>query len=110
MAEAAPLQIAVDELAHLRAGPQAPAILDVREGWEVEICAFPDALHIPLGELPGRLDAVPADRQVVVVCHHGMRSLQAVQWLRAQGRDRTTNLVGGIDAWARLIDPAMAQY
>jgi rhodanese-related sulfurtransferase len=86
------------------------ALLDVRDPWELEICSLPEALTIPLQELPRRWGELPADKPLVVVCHHGMRSLHAVHWLRQQGMDRALNLAGGIDAWARQIDPSMGVY
>lgn len=110
---ALPLEMPVDELARRRAVPcesEALALLDVREPWEVEICRLPDSINIPLAALPGRLDALPRDGMLVVLCHHGMRSQQAAHWLRANGIANAVNLTGGIDAWARLIDPAMRTY
>jgi rhodanese-related sulfurtransferase len=110
---ALPLAIPVDELARLRAATAeagGPALLDVREPWEVEICRLPDSINIPLALLPGRLDALPREGMLVVLCHHGMRSQQATQWLRANGIANAVNLSGGIDAWARVIDPAMRTY
>jgi rhodanese-related sulfurtransferase len=85
-------------------------ILDVREAWERELCAIDGSLPIPLGELPERLADVPGDRLVVVLCHHGNRSARAAAWLRSQGYANTTNLEGGIDQWARLIDSSMKVY
>ena len=109
--DSAPLPFAVGaaELARWRAAG-ACRLLDVRESWELDICRFPGARHIPLGELPARLDEVPDDRPVVVVCHHGVRSAQAVGFLRRRGVPGAVNLKGGIDAWARAVDPAMAVY
>jgi rhodanese-related sulfurtransferase len=108
------LEMPVDELARRRdASPDeggSPALLDVREPWEIEICRLPDSVNIPLALLPGRLDALPRDNLLVVLCHHGMRSRQAAQWLRANGVANAVNLTGGIDAWARLIDPSMRTY
>ena len=107
-----PLEMPVDELARRRhASPGGwPALLDVREPWEVEICRLPDSVNVPLASLPGRLDALPRADMLVVLCHHGMRSRQAVQWLRANRIAHAVNLTGGIDAWARLIDPTMRTY
>jgi rhodanese-related sulfurtransferase len=105
-----PLEIPVDELARRRAAPDAVALLDVRDPWEVEICQLPGSINIPLAQLPGRLDALPRDGMLVVLCHHGMRSQQAAHWLRANGIPNAVNLTGGIDAWARLVDPAMRTY
>jgi rhodanese-related sulfurtransferase len=110
MTERPPLQIAVDDLDRWRRDSHALAILDVREPWERDICAFDGSHNIPLGELPGRIGELPTDRPLVVVCHHGMRSLQATQWLRAQGREQACNLQGGIDAWASQIDAGMKRY
>jgi rhodanese-related sulfurtransferase len=110
---ALPLEIPVDELARLRAAPAEEggfALLDVRDPWEVEICRLPDSINIPLALLPGRLDVLPRDGMLVVLCHHGMRSQQATYWLRANGIPNAVNLSGGIDAWARVIDPAMRTY
>lgn len=105
-----PLEIDVHSLARQRVDGLAPVIVDVREPWEREICAFDGALTIPMGELPGRWEEVPAGEPVVVVCHHGVRSLHATVWLRHQGVAGAVSLRGGIDAWAREIDPAMACY
>lgn len=110
MDTALPLQIDVHELARWREAGTPHVVLDVREPWETEICLVSGSVAIPLGQLPGRADAVPGDVPVVVVCHHGMRSLQAVNWLRRNGRSNATNLAGGIDAWARQVEPSMNVY
>jgi rhodanese-related sulfurtransferase len=108
MTAAPTFEISVDALAH-RSGDSV-VILDVREPWELDICQLPDSLCIPLTSLPGRLEELPRDGTLVVLCHHGMRSAHAVQWLRANGFPQAVNLAGGIDAWARQIDPAMRTY
>jgi rhodanese-related sulfurtransferase len=107
---AAPGRVTVEELAAARAGGTDLQVVDVREPWEVELCALDGALNIPLATLPGRLAEVARDRPVVVVCHHGARSQQAVNFMRAQGVPQPLNLTGGIDAWARRIDPTMKTY
>lgn len=103
-------EMEVETLAAMRAAGDAPFVLDVREPWEVELCAIPGSTHIPLGQLASRAGALPAEEVIVVVCHHGMRSAHATGWLRQQGFDRAINLAGGIDAWARRIDPSMKVY
>lgn len=103
-------EINVETLAELLAGGELPLVLDVRESWEVELCSIAGSEHIPLGELPSRLGELARERVIVAVCHHGMRSAHATAWLRANGFDRALNLAGGIDAWARRIDPEMKVY
>jgi rhodanese-related sulfurtransferase len=105
-----PIALTVAELDRRRRAGETLAILDVREPWELEIVRFPDALAIPLMTLPARVGEVPTDRPVVVVCHHGMRSAQAVSWLRQNGIANAINLDGGIDAWARQIESTMGVY
>ena len=85
-------------------------ILDIREPWEVGVCAFEHSLHIPMGQIPYSLNHLPDDKDLVVVCHHGVRSWHAMNWLRGNGFQRAISLRGGIDAWAKLIDPTMATY
>lgn len=99
-----------DDLAAWRQSDTPHAVVDVREPWETDICRIEGSLTLPLGTLPQSLDQLPRDKPVVVVCHHGMRSLQAVMWLRSQGFENAVNLRGGIDAWARQVEPRMATY
>ena len=104
------VQIDVQELARWREGGVPHTLVDVREPWETAICLIEGSLSVPLGQIPARAATLPVDRPVVVACHHGMRSMQAVAWLRRNGHDNVTNLAGGVDAWARQIDPSMAVY
>jgi rhodanese-related sulfurtransferase len=108
--DALPLQIDAHEFARWRETGVPHVLLDVREPWETALCLIDGSLTVPLSTVPGAVDRLPVDRPVVVTCHHGMRSLQAVNWLRRNGRPQAVNLAGGIDAWARLIDPAMSRY
>lgn len=110
MDSALPIQIDVEELARWRASEVPHVLVDVREPWETELCLIAGSVAIPLGQLPQRAAEIPTGSPVVVVCHHGGRSMQAVAWLRRSGRDDVTNLAGGVDAWARRIDPSMAVY
>lgn len=105
-----PLEIDVDDLHAMRQAGAPLAILDVREPWEVDLCNIEGSIDIPLGELQDRVDELPRDRQLVVMCHHGGRSAHATAWLRQNGFDNASNLEGGIDAWAREIDQTMKVY
>jgi rhodanese-related sulfurtransferase len=92
------------------AGRVSPGILDVREAWETALCSLPDAVLLPLSQGVGALEQLPQDREWVVVCHHGMRSFQVAMIMERSGFPRVYNLEGGIDAWARSVDPSMARY
>lgn len=105
-----PIQIDVETFDRLRRDTDEVCLLDVREAWERELCSIEPCLGVPLGQLPDRVDALPKDRMLVVICHHGLRSLRATQWLRGQGFPSAVNLEGGIDAWADRIDRTMTRY
>lgn len=87
-----------------------PLILDVREPEEVTLAVFPQAIHIPMGEVPSRLAELDPDRETVVVCHHGIRSAQVAGYLARLGFERVLNLIGGIDAWSVSVDPSVPRY
>ncbi len=87
-----------------------PVLLDVREDWEFKLCALDGSMHIPMGQVQVRLHELDRNREIVVVCHHGMRSGQVAHYLAHQGYTRLYNLAGGIDAWAREIDKNMRTY
>mgnify|MGYP001010954326 FL=1 len=88
----------------------APLLLDVREEDEVRLCALPGSLHIPMNLIPLRHNELPDDVPIIVYCHHGIRSLNVARYLAHVGFEHVANLQGGIDAWARQIDPTMARY
>ena len=102
--------IAPVDLKQLLAQDNPPLILDVREIEELKICSLPNAIHIPLGNLPMALDTLPEGRSVVTVCHYGRRSLQAALFLKNHGIDQVLNLTGGINAWAEQVDASMKRY
>ncbi|HEX7484975.1 MAG TPA: molybdopterin-synthase adenylyltransferase MoeB [Vicinamibacterales bacterium] len=89
--------------------PGAPLLLDVREPMEFQINRLPGAVLIPLGNLPENVGEIDSTREVVVYCHHGVRSVRAVEFLRAAGF-RARNLKGGIAAWIDEVDPTMLRY
>ncbi|MGH8866903.1 MAG: rhodanese-like domain-containing protein [Actinomycetes bacterium] len=88
--------------------PAGAWLLDVREPEEWLAGHAEQALHVPMGQLPQRLDEVPADRQVVVVCRSGSRSAQVTAWLTAQGWD-AVNLDGGMHAWEHAGLPMVSE-
>jgi adenylyltransferase/sulfurtransferase len=106
-----PWELSVEEARdQLATHPGATLLLDVREPFELEICRLPCAQPIPMREIPARLAALPRDRHILVLCHHGGRSRQVTRFLRQNGLDRVSNVAGGINAWAERIDPALARY
>jgi len=107
---ALPLQIDVEQLRAWMQGDNPPALLDVRESWETDICRIAGSQTIPMGQIPQRLKEIPDDRPLVVICHHGGRSMQVTMFLRSQGYEQAVNLSGGVDRWARQIDPKMPTY
>jgi len=84
-------------------------LLDVRELFEYEIAKIVGSTHIPMNEIVVRLTEVDTNKQVVVICHHGMRSAQVAYFLDQQGIV-CLNLTGGIDAWAKSCDETMSLY
>ena len=104
------LEISVAQLrARLDVEP-APLLLDVREPWEVALCAIEGSRNLPMRQVPDALDTLEPDRETVCICHHGARSLQVALFLEQAGFKSVINLSGGIDAWAREIDPDMTTY
>ncbi len=90
-------------------GGEPLLLLDVREAWEYAVAHIPDSIHIPLGELPVRIGELSCDGEMVVLCHHGIRSMTALAFLVKQGFTQIKNLTGGIDAYAQ-IDPTIPRY
>jgi sulfur-carrier protein adenylyltransferase/sulfurtransferase len=85
-------------------------LIDVREAFEYEIARIDGAKLIPLGEIAERADELPRERPIVVHCHSGQRSAQAVRLLQQRGFDKVYNLEGGIDAWSDQIDSSVPKY
>jgi rhodanese-related sulfurtransferase len=106
------LEISVEELKRKLGGGEPVHLLDVREADEVAICALPGAQHLPMLALFAGVAApdAPPDAEIVVYCHHGLRSLDAVRFLRMRGFAKARSLAGGIDAWAARVDPTMRRY
>lgn len=106
-----PLEVPVTEAKRLRdAAPDKTIVVDVREPYELDICRVGDAEHIPMRQIPEKLDVLPRDKHLLILCHSGGRSRRVTEFLRARGFNAVTNIAGGIDAWAREIEPAMRRY
>lgn len=86
-------------------------LLDVREPWEFDLSKITGAKLIPMGDIPSRAhQELDPDDHIVVVCHHGVRSMSVTNWLRQQGFDSAQSLRGGIDAWSREVDAKVPSY
>lgn len=94
----------------LQQSSDKPALIDVREPFEIEICAIEGATNIPLSQFAETVKTLDPDKEYVLICHHGMRSQRAGMMMAAQGFNKLINLVGGIDAWACNVDPHMQRY
>jgi rhodanese-related sulfurtransferase len=105
------LEVVPQDLRSMLMGQEQAQLLDVREPWETSLSSFPGAVSMPMGEVPSRAhQELDPDERIIVICHHGMRSLSVANWLRNQGFELAQSLRGGIDAWSRDVDPAVARY
>src|ERR1700758_2189451 len=85
--------------------------IDVREPWEFATARIAGSELMPMGEVPSRAhQELDPDERLVILCHHGQRSLNVAAWLRNQGFEQAQSLQGGIDAWAAQVDPAVGRY
>ena len=87
-----------------------PLLLDVREPWENELCRIEGAEFAPRQTVPQRFNDWESERDVECICHQGGRSMHVAMFLERQGFGSVFNLTGGVDAWARQVDPAMPTY
>jgi adenylyltransferase/sulfurtransferase len=103
-------EITPQELKARLAGSDRPLLLDVRQDWETRLARLENAVHIPIEEMELRVDELNADDEIVVYCHQGVRSAAVAEYLRSLGFAKARNLAGGLDAWARSVDPSMRRY
>ena len=87
-----------------------PLLLDVREAWEFERCHIEGAELLSMSGIPSRYGELDPEREVVVICHHGVRSFHVARFLEHNGFTNVINLTGGVDAWAKEVDHAMPLY
>jgi rhodanese-related sulfurtransferase len=86
-------------------------LLDVREPWEQEKAWIDDAKLMPMGDVPSRAhQELNPEEHVIVICHHGVRSMNVTAWLRQQGFEKVQSMRGGIDAWSRRVDTTVPVY
>lgn len=108
-----PLEVSPLEVKRMLQAGEALRLIDVREPHEFAICRIEGAELIPLGAIPQALVALKdkaAEGALVLYCHHGMRSLKAVSWLRQRGLNACQSMQGGIDRWAASVDPGLRRY
>ena len=103
-------EVSPQELQSLLNSGKGYFLIDVRQAWEFKLCCLPGSLNIPLGELHKASIQLPDDKELVTICHHGVRSRQAAILLEQCGYPNVVSLQGGIEAWARDINPAMERY
>ena len=87
-----------------------PLLLDVRQDWETKLCRLENAVHIPIEEIELRTEELNPGDEIVVYCHQGVRSAAVAEFLRQRGFTNVKNLEGGLDQWARVVDPTMRRY
>jgi rhodanese-related sulfurtransferase len=96
--------------AYLETSAEKPLLLDVREPWEHRIAALDGSTLIPMREIPAAAESLDPSQEIIVICHHGIRSRHVAHYLESRGFARVINLRGGVDAWARELDSRLATY
>jgi len=108
-----PLEITPTEVKELLDKGEKLHLIDVREVVEYQIVHIEGSELVPMGGVPNalaKLEAQADETPLIVLCHHGMRSLNVVVWLRKQGIEACQSMSGGIDRWAIQVDPALPRY
>ena len=95
---------------YLQSAETPPVLLDVREPQEFAHCHIEGSVNIPMNAVPARLSELVPEKEIITVCHHGMRSGAIAEFLLSRGYLNVTNLQGGIDVWAVQVDPKMPRY
>ena len=104
------LEIAPAEVKAKLARGEKFAFVDVREKWEYDTSRLEGSELMPLRSIPANLHRLRAAGEIVLFCHHGMRSWDAATWLRSQGVEGARSMAGGIDRWSTEIDPQVPRY
>jgi rhodanese-related sulfurtransferase len=106
-------QIDAPTLSEALTAGRAFVLLDVREAWEFDRAKIANSVNLPMSTLAARVDEIRElqdDKELVVICHHGVRSMHVAQFLASQGFESLINLRGGIDAWSTQVDPSVPVY
>jgi rhodanese-related sulfurtransferase len=104
------IEISPRAVQQMRAQGENFLLVDVREPWEHETARIEDSLLIPLREIPGSVSRLAAAGAIVLYCHHGIRSLDAAEWLRSQGIEGARSMAGGIERWSVEVDSNVPRY
>lgn len=102
-------EISAAEFLQRRAQSDALTLLDVREDWEMSVASVPGVVHIPMAQVQSRLNELDRNKEIVVLCRSGRRSLEVAKFLQLNGF-QAINLAGGILAWSRDVDPSIPTY
>jgi rhodanese-related sulfurtransferase len=108
-----PLEMTPQEVTNRLKSNRPPVLLDVREPQEFALCHIEGSELVPMNTVPAelqRLEALADEADIVTICHHGVRSLQVVNWLRQQGLENCFSMTGGIDRWSTEIDASVPRY
>lgn len=103
-------EITPQELRQRQERNEELTILDVREPWERQAASITPSAHIPMSDVPARVQELDPEQHIVVYCHRGVRSLSVTDWLRKQGYDKVQSMSGGIERWSLEIDPKVPRY
>jgi len=103
-------EIKVQDASALLQSGQAK-LIDVREPWEYATARIEGSLLMPMGDVPTRAhQELDPDERLLIICHHGARSLSVTSWLRQQGFEAAQSIAGGIEDWSRQVDPGVPRY
>ena len=98
------------ELKGALGGASPPVVVDVRTPEEYDLAHMKPSVLIPMDEITARWSEIPKEREVVLLCHHGIRSMHVALWLESKGFERLYNLTGGLDRWSMDVDPDVPRY
>lgn len=103
-------EITTQQLKKMLESKEDLTLVDLRPVWEQQLCLIEGSMSVPMTDLPDHMHSLPDDRPIVMICHHGSRSRQAVGFLKGCGYQKVFCLSGGIDSWAKDIDKSMKRY